>query len=1338
MSQPTLPAGDDTPNNNAPHSADDSFIVAKKREQLFGDFEDAWKSATQPSIETVLGPVPETDRETVLRELLGIELDQRLRRGEVPQLAAYRSRFPDHVPLVDATYCQAMKKPNVARFRSIDRLGIGGQGEVWLMLDPQIDRRVALKILKPTEKGSQHSLTLFRREAEVSGKLEHPNIVPVYDVTAELNESGQADPNSPCYVMRVFGDPRLHVATAAFHDRPRSAEEQPLLAALRAFDKEQSPEHRRELEGQLAKFSFDPQQACDQTLKTAVESILDPKEDSEAGTLARAITKLHGGEWSEPALKDLLDRFQRICDGVAYAHSRGVIHRDLKPENVMLGEYGETLVVDWGLAKLVGRDEEHQAANLEGALRVASEGADPHQSQHGDVMGTLAYMSPEQALGHIGELGPATDIYSLGAILYSVLTGQSAFKGTSTEEVLARVLKGEFPRPTKIEPRVPKPLEAIVLKAMSLKPPGRYAKARDLADDVKRWLNDEPVSAWPEPFTVRANRWVKNHKTAVTSTAASVLAASICLSVLFVMVSSRNQSLAYANRDLDTANQSLIAKNAEITESNHRERDAAEEARMHSLLASELAHEVIFEFDPFLKNMTGAAEVRQTVLQRVTPLIRKISTRYTSPGKRERTELHAMLRIVDLMTELGSSEVGEAAGLIDSTSNVLKDAEAVSRQAVDAARKLLESAPDSFHARHDQQVARNKLADLLYHMGQFDESERLFVQTLQEVESRDERMAREEPDSQRDLPFVLQRLGLVCQRTGRAADALRYYTRERDVLVPLATGLAVTDTLQRDLLVAHLDVGNLQLRQGPLKEAEQSFQSALGIAEQRASALPANRQAQRDLVVALMGRSDLLTAGNKLKDADSDLKRAIVMLDSLVNQNPLDFELNRTLATVLGSQADLYFRLVQLTEAETSARRALALRENLTAKSPGHQVLRAELVTSWNSLGQILSQQKKLPEAQQLLERGVTEGERLFVEAKGLRNADLSRSISIACNELGKLHSAENKNSESLKWFKKSLTFSEQAAKEHPEDRRAQRDFCISLSRLGDIHQQSGDLEISRDLFRRAHTGYLRLAEESPRDLSAQFDIIAIGDRLARSEALVGNLTAARAAFADALRANANIRKVVDSPQLKLNEAKLRRAAGLLSLMIPDLKDARTAFESSAQLFKELQERKQLSPRDAELLKKLEDELQDVAQRELALGDLAEIESRPQDELLKLLTIRSVESARMGRLEDAEEAIRKVEESKPQDFETLFDLVRAHGMLAVRLADKSVIKTDPALEEQRRQQVEHAVRILRQAVDVGFNNLSLLKLDRDLHELRSHPDFQAVIKQLEAQANPKP
>jgi WD40 repeat protein/serine/threonine protein kinase len=337
------------------------------------------------------------------------------------------------------------------RFRILRFHARGGLGEVFVAHDEELHREVALKQIQDGRADDPASRSRFIVEAEITGSLEHPGIVPVYGL-------GRYDDGRPYYAMRLIKGESLRDAIKRFHQSDRS------------------------------------------------------RRDPGARSLE---------------LRQLLRRFLDVCNAVAYAHSRGVLHRDLKPGNVMLGPYGETLVVDWGLAKVVGRPDTTQS---ETTLRPSS-GSSLIATQAGAAIGTLAYMSPEQAMGDLEHLGPASDVYSLGATLYHLLTGQAAFLGTDTREVQNKVIGGDFPPPRQVQPAVPAALDAICRKAMALKPEYRYTSARRLADDIEHWLADEPVSALPESRSQRLARWARRRRVWAQAGAAALVVVSLVSSM---------------------------------------------------------------------------------------------------------------------------------------------------------------------------------------------------------------------------------------------------------------------------------------------------------------------------------------------------------------------------------------------------------------------------------------------------------------------------------------------------------------------------------------------------------------------------------------------------------------------------------------------------------------------------------------------------------------------------------------------------------------------------------------------------------------------------------------
>ena len=327
---------------------------------------------------------------------------------------------------------------------------------VGVALDAELHREVALKEILPEQADNPVSRSRFLLEAEVTGRLEHPGIVPVYGLGT--NSLGR-----PYYAMRFIRGESLKEAIDRFRKTRASRGERAL------------------------------------------------------------------------ALRQLLSQFLDVCNTMAYAHSRGVIHRDIKPANIMLGPYGETLIVDWGLAKVVGRDDPRQGPSVEATLRPASHSGSS-ETEAGTIIGTPAYMSPEQAEGRLESSGQASDVYSLGATLYSVLTGRPPFVDSEVGVVLRKVQRGEFSPPRLVARSVPPALEAVVLKAMALHPQDRYDSADELARDVERWLADEPVRAYREPPVDRILRWARNHKPAVTALTVLVATAVAALAVNDTMI----------------------------------------------------------------------------------------------------------------------------------------------------------------------------------------------------------------------------------------------------------------------------------------------------------------------------------------------------------------------------------------------------------------------------------------------------------------------------------------------------------------------------------------------------------------------------------------------------------------------------------------------------------------------------------------------------------------------------------------------------------------------------------------------------------------------------------
>jgi tetratricopeptide (TPR) repeat protein/tRNA A-37 threonylcarbamoyl transferase component Bud32 len=253
-------------------------------------------------------------------------------------------------------------------------------------------------------------------------------------------------------------------------------------------------------------------------------------------TLRTAVERFHAGpkpDFAGLEFRHLLARFVSVCNTMAYAHSQGVLHRDLKPCNVMLGDFGETLVVDWGLAKPIAESESTESGEGGEHVPVTRNVA---ITAEGQAVGSPAFMSPEQASGESNQLGPASDIYNLGATLYVMLTDRMAFEGGG-ERLLQQVRRGDFPGPRQINPRIPHALEAICLRAMVLDPKKRYRSALELAREIECWLADRQVSAYREPRLQRARRWVRQHQNVFSGLIAALTVGFLALATAVPVLS---------------------------------------------------------------------------------------------------------------------------------------------------------------------------------------------------------------------------------------------------------------------------------------------------------------------------------------------------------------------------------------------------------------------------------------------------------------------------------------------------------------------------------------------------------------------------------------------------------------------------------------------------------------------------------------------------------------------------------------------------------------------------------------------------------------------------------
>jgi serine/threonine protein kinase len=450
------------------------------------------------------------------------EFVEAFRQGKHPSVEEFARRYPEHADeireilptLVLLEKAKSAEVPGDQRrqgqaaaaaaplrqlgdYQILREVGRGGMGVVYEAEQESLGRHVALKVLPLSAIASPTYLERFRREAKAAGRLHHTNIVPVYG-------TGEHE-GTPYYAMQFIRGEGLDKVLADV----RRLRGQPSEAAAVALPV-QSSIAQSLLTGQ---FAIPFSEASDQ-----------PREGTAAApTSARSVSGPEANYYRAVARIGV-----QAAEALAYAHSQGVLHRDIKPSNLMLDQQGTVWITDFGLAKAEGSED---------------------LTQTGNIVGTLRYMAPERFEGHSL---PQSDVYALGLTLYELLTLRPAFDDPNQARLIEKVFTETPLPPRKIDPRIPRDLETVVLKAIAPDRARRYQTAAEMADDLKRFVEDRPVLARRVSTAERLWRLCRRNPV-VTGMAAAVVLAMVLgtlLSCLGYLDAKRQETIANQQRQV--------------------------------------------------------------------------------------------------------------------------------------------------------------------------------------------------------------------------------------------------------------------------------------------------------------------------------------------------------------------------------------------------------------------------------------------------------------------------------------------------------------------------------------------------------------------------------------------------------------------------------------------------------------------------------------------------------------------------------------------------------------------------------------------------------------------
>jgi len=1210
----------------------------------------------------------------------------------------------------------------IGRFALRQLYAKGGLGEVFLARDTELNREVALKRIQNRYADDPVSRRRFLAEAELTARLDHPGVVPVFGLVADGH-------GRPCYAMRFIRGETLKDEIDRYHQRfsePRS----------------RSSTERTEKSGGASQ----------------APTVAPSSREADAKAPSRSV-----------AFRHLLQRFIAVCQAIGYAHTRRIIHRDIKPANVMVGTFGETLVVDWGLAKSLDDDPD-----IERLLKTAAEAGyrhDPeatelpsHVTAAGTAIGTPSYMAPEQAAGQIDRVGPLSDVYSLGATLFAILTGQAPFSGTMIE-TLNKVRRGEVRSPRSVNASTPRALDAICRKAMALRPEDRYPSALALAADVERWLSDEPVSCYRDPWLARLARWARRHPAHV-ATAGSLLVAGLLAagSLAWAINEGRKNTQVQRDRAIEAEQATAAALDqvtleqrrtaaalAQVTAEQHKTEAARAVARARYDLAVAAFNTLVTDIQRQLADRAGTQEMRQRLLQQaqhglkallegagaerigadrtLVAAHRQMGEVYQLLGNTRdaRRELAAAARMATTLHKAQPDEtttrdlaqtlvkLAEVQLQAGNTTAAQSDCES----AIELYRAALESTTDPATVREELASAQDWLAEILLTRGQSDRAATLCREALA-IRRQAARAAPPDLEAQRQLGESLARSVDILIRAGRTTEAQEAAAECLQVRKQVATQAPTRPDVRREVAAGHAALGSVLIDRGSLADAQKEFAAAQTVLTDLVGEDPRNALA-RSALAGVLGRLGFIKLrSGELDAALADATAAHELCKQLESADPESARAKWELAFSQEELGRVLLARGRADEALASFRRSAELLRPLEQADPEAVRAKYELARSLERVGEGLLALRAATDAVIALNESVVLRELVFAVDRD--SARAKRELAGGLSWLAEAYRAAGRPLAARSAVTTAVMRLREVADVDSTNPAIWRELASTTGLWAEILAETARPTMALVAAGRALEQFRSLADRDPANLQAKADLAAAWERLGAIYAKQGQSDPAGLATRTALELRTQLAREVGHTKTA------RRELAVAMIRVADTSAAVRQFATARKWYRAARELVAPDPSDPQTTT-----VALLADEKLALLDAVDTLTRdPANGLARVPAALQLP------------ALRSAVEWLVQGEQPV-----AAGALAGQLAAQSPLPEDryhaarvlircansPTITESLRAAfTEEALKVLDQAVAAGFTDVEALAA-KDWERCRRLPTFGQLLQRI-AEATP--